>query len=320
MNGKELIMTNGQRSLAFVNTNPNILAERLGNLITNGKKLLPEERLALAQYSVATGLNPFVGECYYLPGIGPGPGIAGWRVKAEEQLEYEAMKARTPAARFWCEYVEPGEGEGHYDPDKDIAVKAILHDTISRTAWEQRVLAHYVELMKNKIENGWNIARELVGPEPVWTAIGVVRSGENFGTSERMDRYERACKRAEKAAIRKRFPRIHLPEPLGFNAEDVIEAELHDIPEPQTISQNMSELGFTPEPIQETLPILTLNQAREMTTSKGVKYGAMLPDGLSAMSGEIVKKLNAGTLTREKMDEYQLKLEAIKMLLAEVKP
>src|SRR5512137_1884010 len=82
------------------------LAERFKLLIVNGKNLQGNEALALAQYSQMTDLNPFAGECYYLPGIGPGPGIAGWRKKADEQLEWEARKAAEPLARFWCDYEE----------------------------------------------------------------------------------------------------------------------------------------------------------------------------------------------------------------------
>jgi hypothetical protein len=187
----------------------------------------------LAQYSVATDLNPFVGECYFLPSIGPGPGIAGWRKKAEEMLQFEAEKAKIPVAKFWCEYVQNGEGEAHYNPEKgDIAVKAILHDEISRTKWEKRILSHFIELIKSQVEKdeAWKLANELGGPEPTWSAVAVVHGSENFGATEKYDRYERCCKRAEKLAIRKRFPLIDLPEPVGFD-ENYIDAEVKDVPE-----------------------------------------------------------------------------------------
>ena len=234
---------------------PNKLAEDLKAMIYNGKRLADAEALALAQYAVATQLNPFVGECYYLPGIGPGPGIAGWRKKADEQLEYEARRAAEPMARFWAEYTEPTTGETGDLAKGDIAVKAVLHDTLTKTAWEKRVLSAYIELVKAKVGD-WDAARSLVGTEPVWTAIGIVRANENFGR-DAMPRYERACKRAEKAAIRKRFPRIDLPEPAGFDA-DIIEGSFTVDEAPRrTPEENLSELGFNmqPEPQPEEPPV-----------------------------------------------------------------
>jgi hypothetical protein len=241
-----------QKAVTFIVQDPAHLAGRLKNLIVNGKKLSDEECLALAQYSVATDLNPFVGECYFLPSIGPGPGIAGWRKKAEEMMAFEAEKAKIPAAKFWCEYLKTDEGEAHYIPEKgDIAVKAILHDEISRTKWEKRILGYFIDLIKNGVakDEGWKLANELAGSEPTWSAVAVVHGSENFGPTEKYDRYERCCKRAEKLAIRKRFPLINLPEPVGFD-ESYIDAEARDITgtgqiaAPKTEAQIMNELGY----------------------------------------------------------------------------
>lgn len=318
------IITNTARALSFVTINPDQLAMRLKNLVSNGKKLANEEAIALAQYSVATGLNPFVGECYYLPGLGPGPGIAGWRVKAEEQLEYEAMKARMPAARFWCDYIMPEDGEADYDPAKgDIAVKAVLHDSISRTTWEQSRLAHYIELAKSGLKDGaWEIASELVGLEPVRTAVGIVRGSENFG-SDKMGRYERACKRAEKAAIRKRFPRVHLPEPLGFDAMDVIDAELKDVSEaePQrTTDQNLADLygATTPTPDEPVTPpsaTMSLETAEDVLNSEEKRYGDIDSETLGHMSRVLAKSIKTETDAGIK-EVKQFKLDAIKVILA----
>jgi len=198
-------------------------AERLKLMVNNGRNLNDNEAMALAQYAVATDLNPFLSECYYLQGIGPGPGIAGWRKKAEEQLEYEAKRAAEPLARFWVDYVDPEPNEVSLSGG-DIGVKVILHDTLTKNAWEKRTLSHYIQLVSNGIkENAWETAQSLAGPEPTWSAVGIVRQGENFG-GDKMPRYERACKRGEKAALRKRFTRIHLPEPMGFDESDIVES------------------------------------------------------------------------------------------------
>lgn len=229
-------------SIALVDADQ--LASRLQLMIYNGKKLSPDETKALATYATVNDLNPFVGECYYLPGIGPTPGIAGWRKKADEQLEYEARRAACPSARFWCDYVDAEPGETGALQSGDFAVKAILHDTITKMQWEQRILSAMIEFLKNKIPNAQELATQLIGAEPTWSAIGIVRATETFGP-DKMPRYERACKRAEKAAIRKRFPRVYLPEPAGFN--DVVDGSFieHTLPPPErSASQNLHDLGY----------------------------------------------------------------------------
>lgn len=248
MNDHTLAVRNMSTALA----DPSKLAARIKLMIYNGKKLSDGEAEALAVYSMVNDLNPFVGECYYLPGIGPGPGIAGWRKKADEQLEYEARRAAQPSARFWCDYVDPDPREVGVLAAGDIAVKAVLHDTITKTAWEQRVLSHYIELVKAG-EKDIAIARELAGSEPVWSAIGIVRTGENFG-GDKMPRYERACKRAEKAAIRKRFPRVYLPEPEGYDEALMVDGQFSEAPEQprHTIEENVAALGFAPEEPETT--------------------------------------------------------------------
>jgi len=194
------------------------LGERLKLMVANGKRLTTDEALALAQYSVATDLSPFLNECYYLQNVGPGPGIAGYRRKANEELAHEAQLAHEPNSRFWCDYTDTN-GEIKIDREKgDIGVKAILHDTLTKRDWERRILSAMVEFLKAgvAVEGARGMAQEIIGPEPTWSAVGVVYSGENFG-GDKMPRYERACKRAEKAAIKKRFPRMRLPEPTGFD-------------------------------------------------------------------------------------------------------
>jgi hypothetical protein len=225
------------------------LTARLKLMIFNGKKLSDDETKALATYAAINDLNPFVGECYFLPGVGPTPGIAGWRKKADEQLEYEARRAACPSARFWCDYLEADPRETGALLAGDIAVKAVLHDTITKTQWEQGILKNMIELLKNHIENAATMARDIAGPEPTWTAIGIVKASENFGP-DKMPRYERACKRAEKAAIRKRFPRVYLPEPAGF--DDVVDGSFVEqpTPAPRSQEQNLRELGCDPIPVE----------------------------------------------------------------------
>lgn len=332
MTDQNAIVKAGQPQFAIID--PTVLANRLANMIVNGKKLLPDERIALAQYAVATDLNPFVGECYFLPGIGPGPGIAGWRKKADEQLAYEAAKARIPNAHTWCEYVTPEEGEGRYDASKgDIAVKAILHDSITHTEWEQRVLRNYIELAKAGLKDCMPAAKELTGSEPTWSAIGVVRGGENFGGVEKMDRYERACKRAEKAAIRKRFPRVYLPEPENFDAVDAqdVGVTIRDIPSDP--NQILAELGYDqfqgepPDEPEAEVPasLMTYDMAKTFVTSDNELYDSLSDDKLAFMRNSIDDVLARGgrkvkgemvAFTAQEIEERKMKRDAIKVILA----
>ena len=286
-------------------------AERIKLMIYNGHRLQDSEAMALAQYAVATDLDPFVGECYYLPSIGPGPGIAGWRKKADEQLNYEREQAREPLARMWCDYTEPVNGEVGTIEEGDYAVKAILHDTLSKSAWEQRVLKYYIELLKAG-EKNWEAARELAGPEPTWSAVGIVKKFENFG-KDAMPRYERACKRAEKAAIRKRFPRVHLPEPVGFDESEVIDTQFTE-----TISkdQALSDLGYTIDPAQDApAPIepktaMNLETAENVLNSEGVKYGDIPTDKLAFMHSSLVKSLKKNHLEPAERELQEMKRDA----------
>ena len=232
------------------------MTARIKLMIQNGKRLNDDEAMALAQYAVATQLDPFCGQCYYIPGVGPVPGVAGYRAKADEQIEYEARRAAEPLGRWWIEYTEADPSEARHDPTGDIAVKAILHDTLSKSAWERRILGAYIECVKGGIagDGAMEIARQIVGSEPTWSAIGIVFAEEKFSYDnkpEKMSRYERACKRAEKSAIKKRFPRVHLPEPPGGFDEPVVEAPQVSEPK-QTEAELLAGLGYgasqPPEP------------------------------------------------------------------------
>jgi hypothetical protein len=222
-------------------------------------------------------------------------------------LQFEAEKAKIPVAKFWCEYVQNGEGEAHYNPEKgDIAVKAILHDEISRTKWEKRILSHFIELIKSQVEKdeAWKLANELGGPEPTWSAVAVVHGSENFGATEKYDRYERCCKRAEKLAIRKRFPLIDLPEPVGFD-ENYIDAEVKDVPEQLPPEQPQIE---QPQPAGNgngKAP-MNLEEAKAITNRDGTKYGNIGPEDLKHMARSLSNVANRTIEQEDKLLAIQL--------------
>lgn len=248
--------------------NQRVLIRRLGAMIVNGEKLSDNKIAALAAYSMTNDLNPFNGECYYLPNIGPTPGIAGWRKKAQEQLDWEAQQAGELGAHYWIEYEKAEVGEAKFDPTKDFAWKVILRDWLSDKRWRRDVFEAMDKLMLAKVDDPYHEALKLVGYKPEWTGVGVVTAGENFG-NDKMDRNERAKKRAEKIAIRKRFPRIKLPDP-EIDYDDVIDITPEPV-EHKTEKEILAELGIDQEEDdsqQETLEELQ-NKIVEVCVSKG---------------------------------------------------
>jgi hypothetical protein len=201
------------------------LAQRLKYMIVNGNKLSDNEVYSLAQYAAANGLNPFAGECYYLPGIGPCPGVAGWRSKAQNQLDFEAKEAGLSGGNIWYEYFHAKAEDCAYNPEKDIVYKVVQHDTVSFKRWRDSIMQTSDEFMKMGagFSESYDKAREITGPEPVTVSWGGVFASEHFGNVEKYDRHERAKKRGEKLCLRKRFPRINLPEPEKY--ERVIDDE-----------------------------------------------------------------------------------------------
>ena len=238
----------------FLSSTPDELAERFKLMIVGGRKLSDPEAKALAQYCISTGANPGLGEAYYIPGVGPGPGVAFYRRKASEQLWMETDKAKLPPGQYYFEHFPATNDDANFDREKgDIAWRVVLHDTYTRTLWEKRVMGHFITLISEKAGEGDNamaIAKELVGPEPTWYAIGVVDHRERFakdGKPEMWDRNERAQKRAEKLCLKKRF-NINVPEPTGWIEDDIIDGELQDMPkERKGEAQLLAELGYDSE-------------------------------------------------------------------------
>jgi hypothetical protein len=246
----QLINQNDPRfSLVEQGKKRDTLARQIRLMITNGKQLSDSEAMALAQYAVATDLNPFSGECYYIPSVGPTPGVAGWRKKGQEQLEFEAAKANEPGCHFWMEEVDLSPDEKAMLKDGDVGCAVVLRDSVTNHRWRMAYLEMAKELTalgdKDALENAKLYARE-----PTWTGFGIVDGRESFaydGKPEKMTRKERALKRAEKIAIRKRFPRINLPEIINNipEPEDMIEGFASDV-EPTPV-EILNKLGYEPD-------------------------------------------------------------------------
>ena len=260
------------------------IAQQLKFMIVNGNRLEDKEVFALANYASANGLNPFAGECYYLPGVGPCPGVAGWRTKAQDQLDYEAKLAGQQGGNMWCDYYHAEPGDCTFDPEKDIAYKVVMHDSVSRKRWTDSIKEIAVDYMKAGAPffDAHEMAKQLIGNEPVTISWGVVAFTESFGApgkAEKFDRHERAKKRGEKLCLRKRFPRIHLAEPENYSGDTVDAEDVHFVVEEPKYDPNfnadkaMADLGFEPEPVKQIDNDLKI--ACEEKDSKGKLYSSM---------------------------------------------
>jgi hypothetical protein len=211
---------------------------KIQHLLAGGKALELAQAVDLAVYSYMTGYNPFNYECYYMDGVGPIPGIAGYRVKAADWLAMTSNVTTTP--RLWEEYRPAEIGEADFDPDKgDIAWVCTLKDSVSQEHWEGRIINLGMEYhqMGATFQEAHDAALKDVGSCPQWTAVGVVHGDEHFSKRvwidnkvtdeykpEMWDRNERAKKRAAKGCYRKGFPKVNFADKEFGQDGDIVDS------------------------------------------------------------------------------------------------
>lgn len=166
------------------------IAQQLKLMITNGKKLTPEEVMALANFAYREGLDPLNGECWILKSdskgtIGCMVGIKGLRRKASEALGTEDV---------W--YPEFRDITQTYDPTDEKVLHA-YECTIRNT----RATARWLTLQNGIDRKNYTSEQiiEIFGHPPMWKGIGVVHQGEYMPAN--YPPTTKAKKRAEAAAI-----------------------------------------------------------------------------------------------------------------------
>lgn len=239
-------------------------------IIVNGKKLSDDEVRALAVYTVQTGLNISLNECYYMPGTGPIPGIAGIRRLAKESAIQEANSAkyRLVGKGYRLDFVLLKEetNEANFNvKDGDIAYKCILTSDMDEAFWLNKLFPVIEKFLSYGLDykSAKQQAIELIGDCPRTEYVAVVYGSESFsynGKPEKMDRHERAKKRAEKGALKKRFAlkiNTDFEEPEEFVQMDIInnnqllledKQEYENNLKDKTINELTSMLGFDEEP------------------------------------------------------------------------
>ena len=220
-------------------------ATRIGYMIKGGSKLNDSERMALAQVALVTGLNPFIGEVWYIPGSGPMVGIAGARRLDNERVE-------SKGGYTWETYdsVPPEEAGASPQeiPNIAAAFKVTIHDSTA-TAQYQKMFADTLKMLREAVtQDPFAEAKEVCGNRPEWVGYGFSLRGE----SSRMGKVQLARKRAHADALKKR-----IVIPFGGTVADTdaapgydVDAEAIDMeyPEKKSELQNLSELGFDSEP------------------------------------------------------------------------
>lgn len=218
---------------------------QLAHYMVGGQKLTPDERKALAVLAVTMGLNPFVGEIWYIPKSGPFVGIKGQRRNATVNLEKTDDHYWTHWTRVQAEEVGGKEG--------DIAFICELRDSA-----RIKNFASLYEKMSEMVQGNSALLSEIMGPSPTIKGIGLVTKAD-LDKYHSMEEYKRrtkmtpvavAKKRAESDALKQAFPMANIDFAIDQNeipniqvaneggeleyvdmTEDIIEAEMEEVVE-----------------------------------------------------------------------------------------
>ncbi len=215
-------------------------AQRIRAMVPGGDKLQDREAQALAQVSLITHLNPFIGEVWYIPGRGPMVGIKGARHCGNEQVEQAGGKDA-----YWFPELIPCSPQDAGAPDNvkvAASYKCVITDSVS-TRLYQKMLLETVSLLRDAgSPDPVGEAKQIVGKKPEWVGYGYSTIEEQ----SKMNKQALAMKRAEADALKRKF---HIPfgaevaagdsavetgDWVDAKAEDVAVDEIPDEPRSQS--------------------------------------------------------------------------------------
>ena len=231
------------------------LAKRIKLMVKDGNRLSDEEALALAQIAHVTQLNPFIGEVWYIPGKGPMIGIAGAR-----RVDNERTDARGGYSWPLFTPVSPEEaGATPQDLTDGIAgaFKVEINDSAATAQYQALFVESLKAMRESKVDDPFSQAKEICGERPVWVGYGYSTIKE----PSRMNKLALAKKRAEADALKKRIVlpfgaevSIHDSRPVADVDVEGVDIEYPEQEEkPRTEAQNVKQLGFNPDPVQDQL-------------------------------------------------------------------
>lgn len=203
------------------------IAAKIKLAVPGGAGLSDNEALSLATFAITSGLNPFTGECWYIPKKGPMAGIKGLRRKSSEQSLY-SISIRA---------MDEGEVTEHEIQGKDVGriCQLYRHD----------ILQEAVEINR--------AAGEVVIPLQPIIGVGIWRGGDQVARGK--SAAWMASKRAEADALKKGFniPLPYSEEANGFDT--VIEEEPWEVLPPsedKTAGEHKDDLfGEEAEPAEK---------------------------------------------------------------------
>jgi len=176
------------------------MAWRIKNCVPGGNKLQDHEAMSLAQVSLATGLDPFIGEVWYIPGKGPMGGIRGLRRRAREQSTYTTTLRAMRDEEITEHSIKPG--------DVGRICELFRHDVLQKA----------VEINK--------AAGEMVVPVKPILGVGIWRQRDQIASSKSATWM--ADKRAEADALRQGFDLSELPYSDAVNGAALEVADADD--------------------------------------------------------------------------------------------
>lgn len=206
-------------------------------MVRGGESLDDKQAIALGQFSIMNKLNPTTGECFYANKVGPVIGIEGLRRKSREQYHKETGGGHT----YWMDYQHPTTEEFEYKTG-DYVSKATVKDPQAIGEWLDKIERLTQLIREGGEKDPFTVAKDIIGPAPEWVGYGKVTKEEskNFSKTERLFSHkERAEKRAEAAALRKRFQ-------IGIDYADEAD-ELFDPIEVEIVDAEVVEVEEIPE-------------------------------------------------------------------------
>jgi hypothetical protein len=246
------------------------LAKRIKVMVPGGRNLRDDEAQALAQVSLATQSNPFIGEVWYIPGSGPMLGIKRLRRIGDEQIKESGGNDAFYQVNFYvCSPEEAGVPDNEI---KDVvsAVRAELTDSVSTTKHQKIFLEMVNTFREAKDPDPVGNAREILGSRPKWIGYGYSLKGERT----KMNKQLAARKRAEADTLKQRFS---LPFGVDVAAADVaqdimedwVDAEPANLPKPseqetkaiQDISSG--HRPYTPEQLKQRIQLFANENQRQ---------------------------------------------------------
>lgn len=161
----------------------------------------PEGLRALIIASKFSGLNPFRGEIFYIPGIGIS--VAS-KIKAADAIAWAAAHGNTLNIRFEmltelhpeCQQIKLERG--------DVAEVCIIISSKQRNEyfkWRLQVIDELKALGYQRAELEAELNNRCGKTAPETRAVGIVKAGEKFGDDSKFSRQDRAQKRALQKAL-----------------------------------------------------------------------------------------------------------------------